>query len=94
MNERSGRDPVGALERCEQGRRLLGALGPVRDHDVLLGYLHAEADALDSPDGEALQAVFERISRRRAHGLRRRLGRPRAGGEACGERYLSTGSSL
>jgi CHAD domain-containing protein len=46
-------------------RWLLGVLGPVRDHDVLLEYLQAEADGLDGRDREAFVVVFDRIEHER-----------------------------
>jgi CHAD domain-containing protein len=47
-------------------RWLGGALGPVRDHDVLLAYLRAEADTLDDDDRSTLAAVFARLEQQGA----------------------------
>ena len=71
---RAGRKLL-AREPAELGAELkeLGAvLGAVRDLDVLLERLHAEAAQLDSPDAAAAERVLADLERERA-GARRRL---------------------
>jgi CHAD domain-containing protein len=46
-------------------RWLGSALGPVRDHDVLIEHLRAEVAALDHAERDALAGVFERLEAER-----------------------------
>ncbi len=54
-------------------RELAEDLGLVRDADVLLARLRADAEALGPPDDDAALAVLERLTRARASHLRRLL---------------------